>query len=208
MTARALVKSLFEAVSLKPGHHDLTGGGSVVIKPHWREKARMQINIFPESMSAETPPDEMETARILKAASQKLHLTLSWKGDWVKTKYAGYMREAEAAEKIVRGRSRVVGKWLDTEILHEIDRVYHHYEKGASYLKEPSLSVTSIVDLLGHGPDEWNAMDRKEKTSRVQAALKRLKKAGKLNTSTGAGAHGVEARLYEPMWFAKKHGNA
>jgi len=198
---------LHEARSLKKGDYSLSGGGSILVSPSKLHKGKMLIQIWPKSHASESPPGHAEDAELLKQAAHKLDLTLRWSGEWTRHKYAGYYRMAEPAERVVQGRSREIGKWLDKTIVDEIDRVYQAYENGALH-KEPMLSVGSVLNLLGGGPGDWSSMSRKARMSRVQAAVKRLAKKRKLVSSIGVGHGGREAQVYEPYWFAKKHGNA
>ena len=201
-----------QEASLKKGMHGLQGGGNVNVQPMaaWRRKSTgmvMSILVWPEDSSV--VPDASEEARLLAAASKKLGVGLEWAEPWAKHKYAGFYRSAKPTEKVVRGRSREIGKWLDAEVVRGLDEHYRDYEAGR-LRREPSITAAGMMDLLNvyGSPEEWRRLATKAKVSRVQATLKRLRKKGLLNTSTGEGPSGREARLYEPMWFAKKHGNA
>jgi hypothetical protein len=200
---RNLLETMEEA-SLRKGSHDLPGGGMVVVRSKVYPKGKLEIAIWPEN--PDEIPGRAEEDRLLHAASTALKLKLHWEGDWIKSKYAGYYRNAWSAEKVVKGRSRAIGKWLDQELLRVIDEQYKNYEKYGH--REPSLTVTFLRMHMGAGPGDWGDLSDKEKTSRVAAALKRLVKKNKLVSSIGPGVGGREARMYEPYWFAKKHGNA
>jgi hypothetical protein len=128
-----------------------------------------------------------------------------------------WVREKGRREKAERKEAReALRKWLDDfnvkliqEYFDSYDRNLKHFDDAPAHVTRPSPPVITASfikgDLLynrGGFPDELPFIPDREVLSEINNSLKRLKRAGKLDTTLAPGPKGGEVRAYEPKgWY-------
>jgi len=114
----------------------------------------------------------------------------------------GALEAVSAARGLLSGASKLSPedeKWLEEKLLEGIQSAYAAYRQRP-HLGEPSLTTAILRgDLHNYGlPIDIKFLTRANQDKAVRNALERLRRAGKVTFSWGAGRGGKEVRVWEP----------
>lgn len=91
--------------------------------------------------------------------------------------------------------------WVQEEVLDAIQRSYSAWLERraiAPRAPEPKLTTAVLVDFVADRSADFRWMSRREQTSLVRSAVRKLERRGEIQSSIGIGESGREARMWEP----------